>query len=107
MASQSVVVKDLEAQIEEDRELLTASNARLERFFVKNLGKCSLTSKRASLFTVILKSDSCLKQPSLLFFPSSLMTRSDEKDLIISELEETISKLQAQRDNHGKIFARQ
>ncbi len=34
MASQSVVVKDLEAQIEEDRELLTASNARLERFFL-------------------------------------------------------------------------
>ena len=32
-----------------------------------------------------------------------LSFRSDEKDLIISELEETISKLQAQRDNHGKI----
>ena len=34
LAEKSVVVKDLEGQIEEDRELLTASNARFERFCI-------------------------------------------------------------------------
>ena len=34
LAEKSVVVKDLEGQIEEDRELLTASNARFESFCI-------------------------------------------------------------------------
>ena len=34
LAEKSVVVKDLEGQIEEDRELLTASNARFKRFCI-------------------------------------------------------------------------